>query len=75
MMTFEAENFLACLDVPQLSGVVHGASGDEHTVRVEREADDLHLVAFECMVELTSVRIPNLCFAIERARDNLVSVT
>ena len=46
MVPFQAENFLTSLHVPQLGGVVHGSRGYKHAVRVEREADDLHLVAF-----------------------------
>ena len=46
MMALQAENFLSGLHIPKLRRVVHGSRGYEHSMWVEREADDLHLVAF-----------------------------
>lgn len=40
---------------------------------VEREADNLHLVTFQSVVHLASVRVPNLSFLIEGARHDFVS--
>jgi hypothetical protein len=74
VVTLKTENLLAGLDVPELGGVVHGASGDEHAVRVERETDDFHLVAFKSVVALAGIRIPNLGFPVKGARDDFVSV-
>ena len=72
-MALQAENFLSGLHVPQLGSVVHGASSNEHTVRVEGESDDLHLVADEVVESLASVRVPNLRLPIEGPCHDLVS--
>ena len=45
VVPLQAENFLTCLHVPQLRGVVHGPRRYKHAVRVERQADNLHLMA------------------------------
>lgn len=73
-MAFQAENFLACLHIPKLRSVVHGARGHEHAVWVEREAHDLHLVTLERMVPLPRVGIPNLRLSVEGASDDFVAV-
>jgi len=41
---------------------------------IERQADDLHLVSLERVVQLTSVCIPDLRLAIEGTCDDLVTV-
>ena len=74
MVALKTKNLLAGLDVPKLGGVVHGASSDEHAVRVEGETDDFHLVAFKSVVTLARIRIPNLSFPVKGARDDFVSV-
>jgi len=43
-------------------------------VGVEGEADNLHLVAFERVVALAGLGIPNLCLLVEGAGHNFIAV-
>ena len=54
--------------------MVHGASGYEHSVGVEGEADDLHLMALESVVALASVGVPNLGCSVEGTSHDLVTI-
>lgn len=72
-MPCERKDFLAGLDVPQLSGVVHTSGGDEHAMGVERKTDNFHFVPFERVVALAGVGIPNLGFLVEGACHDFVT--
>lgn len=72
-MTSQSEDFLTRLDIPQLCGVVHAASRHDHTVGVERQANNLHLVSFESLQALTSLSIPDLSPLVEATRHNFVA--
>ena len=41
---------------------------------IEREADNLHLVALQRVVSLSSVCVPYLSLSVERTSDDLVAV-
>ena len=49
-MAFKTENLLTSFYIPQLRRVVHGARRHEHAVRIERQADNLHLVTLQCVI-------------------------
>ena len=69
----ECEDFLPGLDVPQLSCVVHASGGYQHAVGIERETDNLHLVAFQSVVALACFGVPNLGFLVEGAGHNFIA--
>lgn len=72
-MPAKIENLLTGLYIPQLSCVVHRTCGYKHAMRVEGKADDLHFVAFQRVVALTRVCIPDFCFLVKRTRHDFVS--
>ena len=73
-MAFKAENFLTSLYIPELRSIVHGTRCNEHAMRVERQANDLHFMTLQCVIKLTCVCVPNLSLSIEGACHDLVSV-
>lgn len=46
---------MSAFPVPHLGCVVHGSSGNDGALRVEAEADNLCLVAFQRVVQLRGV--------------------
>ncbi len=70
----ESAYFAARFDIPQFSSVVHAARGEQSTLRIERQADNLGVVALERVKALAAVRAPQLTGLVERTGRYLVSV-
>ena len=60
-------------NVPQLSGMVHGASSHQEAVWVEAQTHNLHLVTFESVHHLPIVGVPNFGCLVERPSHYQVS--
>ena len=73
-MTCEVEYFLSGFDIPQLSSMVHRSSCNQHAMRVESQAYDLHLMSLQCVITLACIGVPNFGCSVERASHDFVSI-
>ena len=64
---------LAHLDIPQLGGAVHRASGQQDSIGVEGNSHDFSLVASESSEEVAGHSVPNLGSLVEGAGANPVA--
>ena len=69
----QVENFVTGLYIPQFCCIIHRTSRYEHAMGVKGEADNFHFVAFQGVVALACICVPNLRFLVERACDDFVS--
>lgn len=57
--------FFAGLEIPEFTGLVHGASRQQTFVWVEADCDDLSLVPCEGMDAVASICVPDLGSLVE----------
>lgn len=52
----------------------HGAGSDSSTTRIKAQTDNLSGMTSVCMIELTSIGVPELASLVEGSSDDLISV-